>query len=43
MNPSGDYGKKELSYSLRSRFTEIYFNSPFDLTIYNETEIKNFL
>jgi len=25
MNPSGDYGKRELSPALRSRFTEIYF------------------
>lgn len=25
MNPSGDFGKKELSPALRSRFTEIYF------------------
>lgn len=26
MNPSGDFGKRELSPALRSRFTEIYFN-----------------
>jgi midasin len=24
MNPSGDYGKKELSPALRNRFTEIW-------------------
>lgn len=26
MNPSGDFGKRELSPALRSRFTEIYFS-----------------
>lgn len=27
MNPSGDFGKKELSHTLKSRFTEIYVDS----------------
>ncbi len=28
MNPSGDYGKRELSPALRNRFTEIWVESP---------------
>lgn len=28
MNPSRDYGKKELSPALRNRFTEIWVESP---------------
>jgi midasin (ATPase involved in ribosome maturation) len=28
MNPSGDWGKKELTPALRSRFTEIYAENP---------------
>ena len=28
MNPSGDFGKKELSPALRNRFTEIWVESP---------------
>jgi midasin len=28
MNPSGDWGKKELTPALRSRFTEIYVQNP---------------
>lgn len=30
MNPSGDFGKKELSPALRNRFTEIWVDSVFD-------------
>lgn len=30
MNPSGDYGKKELSPALRNRFTEIWVESILD-------------
>ena len=28
MNPSGDWGKKELTPALRSRFTEIFVFNP---------------
>lgn len=28
MNPSGDWGKKELTPALRSRFTEIFAENP---------------
>ena len=28
MNPSGDWGKNELTPALRSRFTEIYAENP---------------
>jgi len=28
MNPSGDFGKRELSPALRNRFTEIWVNVP---------------
>lgn len=30
MNPGGDWGKKELSPALRSRFTEIYIDNPLE-------------
>ena len=28
MNPSGDFGKRELSPALRNRFTEVWVNVP---------------
>lgn len=31
MNPSGDWGKRELTPALRSRFTEIYTENPMTL------------
>ena len=41
MNPSGDFGKKELSPALRNRMTEIwvesYFQQPELLRLYEET------
>lgn len=37
MNPSGDYGKKELSPALRNRMTEIWVETYFD-----QTELKNY-
>lgn len=43
MNPSGDFGKKELSPALRNRMTEIWVESYFNQTqlteMYN-SEIK---
>jgi midasin len=40
MNPSGDFGKKELSPALRNRMTEIwvesYFLQPELVTLYQE-------
>jgi midasin len=31
MNPSGDWGKRELTPALRSRFTEIFIDNPMAL------------
>ena len=31
MNPSGDWGKRELTPALRSRFTEIFLENPMEL------------
>ena len=36
MNPAGDHGKKELSPALRSRFTEIWIDFSYDVTILNQ-------
>ena len=36
MNPAGDYGKKELSPALRSRFTEIWIDFSYDVNILNQ-------
>ena len=45
MNPSGDFGKKELSPALRNRMTEIWVESYFQqselLSIYSHVDLKN--
>lgn len=40
MNPSGDYGKRELSYALRNRFTEIWLEASNNFSNY-ETLIQS--
>jgi midasin len=43
MNPSGDFGKKELSPALRNRMTEIwvesYFLQPELMSLYTSSEV----
>jgi midasin (ATPase involved in ribosome maturation) len=44
MNPSGDFGKKELSPALRNRFTEIWVEPvthPKYLTLYLQPNVNN--
>lgn len=44
MNPSGDYGKKELSPALRNRFTEIWVTSALDFNnMKNKEQVKEFV
>jgi midasin len=40
MNPSGDWGKKELTPALRSRFTEIFTGNPLSTS---EEELLNII
>lgn len=43
MNPSGDFGKRELSPALRNRFTEIWVTSPLDYENIEKEEVFSYI